>query len=250
VELSDTVDTALGGKVSIVQPKKGYRFSVDAVLLARFASSLPGESIVDLGCGSGVVGLCMLKLSLGRKLLGVDIQQDFIDRANHAKELNGFGDDATFRVADISNRSELGRGGVADIVVSNPPYRQVGEGRISPDPSVAIARHEIKATLVDVVGAAAHLLKRGGVFCAVYPAFRLDELLVTCRELGLMPQTLRMVHSTPDGNATIALLSADKGGKAPLTVSPPLILHPCTDNGNKYSDEAIRLLGGEDIFDV
>jgi tRNA1Val (adenine37-N6)-methyltransferase len=250
-EECDTLDAALGGKVYVYQPRKGYRFSVDAILLARFAAEVEGEMVVDLGCGGGVVGLCMLRLSPGRTLLGLEIQEAFVARAIRAVKLNDFDGKASFRCADISKPGQLGKAGVADIVVSNPPYRQVGEGRLSPDPSVAIARHEVRATLRDVVGAAAYLLKRGGSFCAIYPAFRLDELIGECRRQGLAPHTLRTIHSTADGNATLALLRAEKGGRGTFSVVAPLILHPQTDRqegkGDKYSEEAIRLLGGEDI---
>lgn len=253
-EERDTLDTALGGKVWVYQPRKGFRFSVDAILLARFAAEVEGKRVVDLGCGSGVVGFCMLRLSPGRTLLGLELQEEFVSRALRAVEPNDFIGKADFRCADLTQIDQLGKAGAADLVVSNPPYRQVGEGRLSPDPSVAIARHEVRATLKDVVAAAAHLLKKGGSFCAIYPAFRLDELIGECRSQGLCPHTLRTIHSTADGNATLALLRAEKGGKGAFSVAAPLILHPEMDrhkgNGDKYTQEAIRLLGGEDIGDV
>lgn len=253
----ETLDTALGGRVKVYQPRKGYRFSVDAVLLARFASpvvaTLNAPRVVDLCCGSGVIGLCLWELGGVGELQGLDIQQEFIKRALRAREANGYdAGKVDFRQVDLKNREELGRGGVADLVLSNPPYRPVGEGRLSADPSVAVARHEVEATLGDVVSAAAHLLKNGGSFFVVYPAFRLDHLLVECRRLGLAPQTLRLIHSNMSGNATLALLRAVKGGREQMAVLPPLYLHPerskgAMASGEKYSGEANQLLGGEDI---
>ena len=115
------------------------------------------------------------------------------------------------------------------------------------DPSVAIARHEVRLTLAQNVAAAAHLLKSGGSYCTVYPSQRLDELLNACREHGLSPKVLRLIHPKLGAEASLALLRAEKGARGGLSVVSPLLLHPAEGDGRKYSEEASRLLGGEDI---
>ncbi|MEW6489262.1 MAG: methyltransferase domain-containing protein, partial [Thermodesulfobacteriota bacterium] len=136
----ETGDSALGGTVRLVQPQKGYRFGVDAVLLARFAAERPAARALDLGCGCGAVTLCLLALGGAREVLGIDIQEQMVDRARRGARWNGLEERARFEVADLR---ELGRSIAPqsfDLVVSNPPYRPAASGRTSPDPACALAR--------------------------------------------------------------------------------------------------------------
>jgi len=236
-------DTALGGRVKVLQPRKGYRFSVDAILLARFASSRKVENCADLGSGSGVVGLCLLALGSTQKLLGVDIQEKFVDLAKSAALLNGFDARAAFVVGDVRNMGPDCKGASMDLVVSNPPYRPTQGLRHSPDETVAIARNEVCGSLEDFVAAASYLLKKEGTFCAVYPASRCHILLATALAKGLNPVRVRFVHPRCGEAASLVLLEAVKGGRGSLVVEPPLMLHDGKLSARKYSDEAEALLG-------
>lgn len=238
----ETLDAALGGALRIIQPVNGYRFSVDALLLAGFASRIPAERIVDLGCGSGVVGLALLEKLNGGQLLGLDIQKEFAQRAARAAQLNGRNGQAQFQTLDIRSVPDALPGGGAELVVCNPPYRPVGAGRLSPNPSVAVARHELEVTLPDIFRAARHLLAMGGSCCLVYPAYRLGVLLASCREAGLVIGKLRMVHPRLGDPASLVLLRAVKGRYEEVEVASPLILHG-PSGGEKYSEEARRILG-------
>lgn len=240
----ETADAALGRAVRIIQPAKGYRFSVDAVLLARFAAACGARQAVDLCCGSGVVGLCLLALGGAESVLGIDIQPEFVDRARRSARWNGWDRDrAWFETADIRNVSGLGRAGVADLVVANPPYRPLSEGKASEDPAIAAARHEVHADLDAAAAAAAHLLKVRGTFCVVYPARRLAGLLAGCRAARLEPKRIRLVHPREGEEASLALVEAVKGACEGLRVNSPLILHGVSGVGEKYSEEARFLLG-------
>ena len=238
----ETADGALGGALRMIQPAKGYRFSVDAFLLAGFAAEHPASRVVDLGCGSGVVGLSLLVRGGAQVLLGVDIQSEFVDRACRSAQLNGWESQAKFQQLDIRELPAVLPRASAELVVCNPPYRPVGEGRISPNPSVAVARHELELTLPDVFAAAFHLLGLGGTCCLIYPAYRLPILLGSCRDAGLEPERLRMGHPRLGEPAHLVLLRARKGNCEGVEVTAPLILHG-PQGGAKYSDEARCLLG-------
>ena len=236
----ETADTALGGAVPVIQPRKGYRFSVDSILLARFAAEKTADRAVDLGCGCGVVALCLLRLGAAREAVGVDIQEDMVDRARRAAARSAWAARASFVCGDLRQPSGRFEPGEFDLALSNPPYRPLPSGRLSPNPGLAVSRHEVACTLGDLAGAAAYLLVPGGNLCVVYPAARIAVLLAECRSRGLEPKVLRLVHPTEDSAASLALVRCVKGGGEGLDVSPPLILHA---PGARYSREAERLLG-------
>jgi tRNA1Val (adenine37-N6)-methyltransferase len=236
-----TLDGALGGAVTLVQPADGYRFSLDAILLARFAAETPASVVLDLGCGCGVVGLCVLALGGAERLEGVDIQAQMVDCARGSARRSGLGERAAFRVGDYRERIGVLPGGGYPLVVSNPPYRPPGSGQLSPRPGVALARHEVCGTVEDLARSAAGALRQGGSFCVVYPAARLPMLLAACEGSGLQPRSLRCVYPRERRPASLVLLRCTKGAGGGLEVRPPLVLHGA--GGAKYSAEAATLLG-------
>ncbi|NTU59453.1 MAG: methyltransferase, partial [Deltaproteobacteria bacterium] len=227
----ESADAALGGAVRLLQPKKGYRFSLDAVLLARFAAERPAPRAVDLGCGCGVVGLCLLALGGAQALVGVDVQPDMVDRAARAARGNGFGERARFLEGDLCRIDGLLPARSAELVVSNPPYRALGKGRLSASPGASVARHEVACRLDDVVSAADHLLGVRGELCLVYPAERAAAAVEACRRRGLEPRELWPVYPGPGATASLVLFRAVKGAAEGLTVRAPLFLHA---EGVKY----------------
>jgi len=236
----ETPDAALGGAVRLIQPRKGYRFALDSVLLARFAAERPAGRALDLGCGCGVVSLCLLALGGAQEMVGVDIQGEMVERARRSAGWNGLAGRARFESLDL--RQVRGRlpAQSFELVVSNPPYRPAAAGRLSPEPSAALARHEVACDLRDVAGAAAYLLGTGGEFCVVYPASRLANALAACRGARLEPKLLWPVHPRRGELATLVLLRCARGGGEGLELRSPLFLHV---DGARFSSEAERLLG-------
>lgn len=239
----DTVDSAFGGEVSIVQPAKGYRFSVEAPLLARFAALRGGKSMVDLGCGSGIIGMCLLQLLPEATLVGIDLMAEHITRARAGASLNGWSGRARFEVCDVRRAFDCLAKSKADLVVSNPPFRSPDSSKISPNESVAVARNELHGRLRDFTDAAAFALRRGGSLCVVYPASRLDYLLESVLASGLCPATLRFIHPRNGIKASFVLCHAVKGAVQGITVESPLFLHGESGDARKYSEEAEGLIG-------
>jgi tRNA1(Val) A37 N6-methylase TrmN6 len=169
------------------------------------------------------------------------------ERARRSAAWNGWGERARFLSGDLRSIGDVLPGRAFPLVVANPPYRPVGSGRVSPEGSCAVARHEVSCRLADVLAAAQYLLKERGEFCTVYPARRLGELMAGCRAAGLEPRAVRLVHPRAGQPATLALLRCEKGGREELEVRWPLVLHPDEGLGAaKYSEEAARLLGPPD----
>jgi len=215
------LDFFLDGRLKLIQFRDGYRFSIDAVLLAQFASIRPGEVVLDLGTGSGIIPLILLLTKPVGHVFGLDIQADLIHQAARNAKLNG-----------LEKRMDVVRGdfrkvpfasGMANLVVCNPPYRKMKSGRINPDPQKAIARHEILGSLDDLLVAVARLLAKKGRFALVYPATRLAEVLARMRHVNLEPKRIRIHYPDLDSNAKLALVEASLGGRPGLEVLPPLL---------------------------
>jgi len=240
----ETVDSILGGSLRLIQPRRGYRFSVDAILLGRFIRPRPGARILELGAGCGVISIMAAALYGPREAAAIELQSELADLIARNAALNNL---AAVRAvaADLRTRAI---GGVApasfDLVIANPPYRAAGSGRRSPNAGRNLARAESAATLDDFVAAAARYLKHGGKAAFVFAASRGAELLSELHAHRLEPKRLRMVHPRRDLSATTMLVEARKGGGIELEVEPPLILYAAK---GIYSEEAASMLGAPPI---
>jgi tRNA1Val (adenine37-N6)-methyltransferase len=111
----------------------------------------------------------------------------------------------------------------ADIVICNPPYRQVSTGRLNPDPRRAIARHEILASIDDILHAAKGLLRKRGRLAVIYPALRLVDILMRMRGYGLEPKKVQIAYPSVESSAKLALIEAWVGGRPGLEICPPVV---------------------------
>ncbi|MBW2184480.1 MAG: methyltransferase, partial [Deltaproteobacteria bacterium] len=145
----ERLDELFDGRLRIIQKKEGYRFSVDAILLAHFSSQLSANSIIDLGTGSGVIPLILARKGTVPTIVGVEVQKEMADMAKRTIALNGFTERVSILHEDLKELRNRFNASSFDLVVSNPPYYPVGDGRINPDEQKAIARHEILAKMED-----------------------------------------------------------------------------------------------------
>ena len=240
---STTQDVILGDRLSLVQPKGGYRFSVDALLLAHFAAVKPGNRVVDLGTGVGVVALALaLKMEHGR-VIAVELQSRLADLARINALDNRVGAEVEVLEKDWTELTATDVGGPADHVVANPPYRRLGSGRINPEDEKARARHEINGNADTCIAAAGRLLRSGGLFSVIYPAVRMAGLFYSLRETGLEPKRLRNIHSRQGEEAKLVLAEARKDSGEGLVIEPPLYMYQ-GQKGRDYTPEASAIIQG------
>jgi tRNA1Val (adenine37-N6)-methyltransferase len=236
---SETTDSILDGAITLIQPRRGYRFSVDAVLLGRFIRPRPGARIVELGAGCGIISIMAARLYAPREVVALELQPQLAELAQRNAVLNGVtvmrAVAADIRVSKIAAVTEAS----FDLAIANPPYRSAGSGRRSPDRGRDQARAESDAALRDFVTAASRYLKHGGKAAFVFTAARAAELISELRAARLEPKRIRMVHPRRDLSATTILVEARKGGGVELEVEPPLILYAAK---GVYSEEARSLL--------
>jgi len=185
----------IGGGLKIIQSRNNYRFSEDSILLANFVDLNPGESLLDLGTGSGILPLLLIQRERNLNITGLEIQQDLVSMAQRSIKYNGLEKRITIVQGDLKEADSLFSETKWDKIVTNPPYFCVDEGRISPRDNVAIARHEIKCTLADIVKTASLLLKPKGSFYIVHKHQRLDELIFLCKERGFIPHKIQPIFA-------------------------------------------------------
>ncbi len=219
----ESIDDFMDGRLQLIQSRKGYRFSIDAILLSEFASFKPGDILVDLGTGCGIIPLVILLKRAIRHAYGLEIQPELADQAIRNAQLNGFGNKMDVILGDI--RHPPLRPSSADVVICNPPYRQKESGRINPDPQRAIARHEIRASLDDVLDTARRLLRPKGRLAMIYPAVRLVDIIVRMRSFNLEPKRIRVIYPSLESEAKLILIEAAADGRGGVKLMKPLIHH-------------------------
>ena len=236
--VSYTTDSFFNGQIRVKQYRSGYRFSIDAVLLASQAYPQAADKVVDLGTGCGIIALIMAYRRKDITVYAVEIQADLTQLAISNVKANLLEDRITVLDMDMKKLKPDATSGPVDLVVSNPPYRRSGSGRINPDNQRAVARHELKANLYDVVRTARRMLKTSGRFVTIYPAGRTADILSQMRVAGVEPKFIRTIHSGPSSDAKLILIEGVKGGNPGLKIAPPLFVY---DQNGDYTDEVQRM---------
>lgn len=237
----ETIDGAFDGRVAVIQRRDGFRFALDSLLLTRFVEVQRRERIVDLGTGNGVVALSLAVLNGGVEVVGVELQEAMVDRAERGLTLNGLEDRVRMVQGDVRDVEKEFPAGSFDAAVCNPPYRPPRSGRVNPDRERLLARHEVEGGLADFVRAGAYLMRHRGHMSLVYPSERAVELFAVMRQLNLEPRRARFVYSFPNAPATLVLAEGVKGARTSLVVLPPLVIYQRED---EYTEEMAGLLAG------
>lgn len=237
---TETIDELQGYGLRIVQERHGYRFSLDPLLLCAFASPAPGARVIDLGTGSAVIPLVLARRTEETTFVGVELLDGMAELAQRNVQLNGLADRITILREDVLGIRKRFPVSSFDLVLSNPPYRKRGTGKVSPKAGRDDARHESTATLADFLAAAKYLVKPTGRICFIYHPARLPELFAEAQLQKLAPMRLRLVHGTADAEARMALVEFAKGRRGDLKVLPPLVVRT---NSFDYTAEVAEILG-------
>ena len=225
VGADETLDDIAGGRLKVLQKAKGYRFSLDALLLAHFVCLQPGEQVLEMGAGSGVVSLILADRWKQSTITGIDIQEEVVAMAVKSAAINGLADKVALRQVDVKNIDAAFARGSFDVAVANPPYRKLKSGRINADRKKALARHEIAGTIRDFLRAASYVLKPAGRAYFIYPATRMVELMFSMREAVIEPKRLRMVYSNHREAGKFILVEGVKDGGEELELMSPLFIY-------------------------
>ncbi len=234
-----TADALLRGRVRLFQPARGARVSLDPVLLAGFLAP-PFGRFLDIGCGTGALAFLLLARDEAATGLAVELQPKLSALAARGRDENGWRDRLEILGGDVRALGATLGAARFDLVATNPPYRTIDEGLPSPIEERALSHHEIALTLPEWLDVAARAVRPGGRVAAILPASRTVDLGVEMRARDLTPLRLRTVHPYADRPASRILVEAERAGRKPLTIEPPLVLHV---EGVRYTPEALSLLG-------
>lgn len=235
-----TLDSLRRFDLTIAQPRQGYRFSLDALLLADFVACPDDARLADLGTGCGVIPLVLCRRLPGATALGFDSNGDMARLAAENARRNGLEPRVAVVERDILELRRHYPVSSFDGVTANPPFRTPQSGRISPRAGRDTARHESSAGLFDFLATAKYLVRPGGRIWFVHLPDRLTEFIHVAARLNLSLLRLRMVHPDPGSPARIFLAELAKGRKGSTIVLPPLLVRG-QDGG--YTTEAGRILG-------
>ncbi len=220
----ETLDTFFGGKLQIIQKKKGYRFSIDAILLSQFVKIRKDERVIDLGTGCGILPLLLSQTTKAHSFVGVELQEGLAECARKNVRLNHLENKISVLQQDLRQLRKDLPAGSFDAVLSNPPYRKNRSGRINPSSEKAIARHEIEGELEDLISIVSYLLPAKGRGYFIFPATRAIDLLAALRSRELEPKRLQFVHPRMGEEAKFVLTESVKSSGVELKVATPLIL--------------------------
>ncbi|MBW2367889.1 MAG: tRNA1(Val) (adenine(37)-N6)-methyltransferase [Deltaproteobacteria bacterium] len=239
VKISDvTSDTFFNGRLRIKQDRAGYRFSIDAVILAHIAGENPGKQVLDLGTGCGIIPLILAYRHPEIRIVGVEVQPELAELAKGNITDNQMADRIRIQCRDLKTLTPDPALQPFDLVLGNPPFYPAQAGRINPNRQRAIARHEITVTLSDVVQTASRMLETNGRFLTLYPAERLAEVLTELAACKLEARMLRMIHMETGRPAKLFVVEGVKNAKSELTIRPPLVIY---NKPGVYSAEAARM---------
>lgn len=237
---NERIDDLQRNGYRIIQNKDKFCFGMDAVLLSGFARVNPGDRVIDLGTGTGIIPILLEAKYEGEHYTGLEIQEEMAEMAARSVRLNGLEEKIDIVKGDICRARELLGLAVFDVVTCNPPYMNDAHGLKNPELPKAIARHEVLCTLEDVVRESAGILKPGGHFFMVHRPHRLIEIISTLVKYKLEPKRMKMVHPFVDKDANMVLIEAVRGGKSMIKVEPPLVVY--RDVG-VYTDEIYEVYG-------
>jgi len=235
-----TKDSLFGGRLQIRQSRSGYRFSMDAVVIANQADIKANDRVLDMGTGCGVIALILAHLHPDITVYGVEIQKNQADIATSNVRDNNLEKRVTILHQDLKTLSPQQTTGTVDVVICNPPHIEKFCGRISFNDQLAVSRHEIKLTPEDLVKVAKKMLCRSGRLIMIYPAERLVDLIDRMRSCGIEPKRISVLYTKADTHAKRVLIEGVKGGKPGIKINKPLIIYNADDT---FTATARRIFG-------
>lgn len=224
--------------LQLIQNPDWFCFGMDAVLLSAFVRVKKEQVCLDLGCGNGVIPILLAGRTEGSSFTGLELQPDIAEMAGRSVQYNHLEEKVHIIHGDIKEATSIFGAASFDVITSNPPYLTQSHGLVSETDHKAIARHELKCTLEDVVANAARLLRPGGHFFLVHRPFRLAEIISCMVAHKLEPKRMRLVYPYVDREPNMVLLEGVRGGNARVEVEKPLIVY---ERENVYTEEVRRL---------
>ena len=227
--------------LKIIQNKDGFCFGIDSILLSDFAKEIKkGSKVIDLGTGTGIIGILLCMKTELSKIIGVEIQKEVYDMAKRSIKLNNLENKFEIINENIKNLENIIETGTFDAVVTNPPYKKIGTGLTNENEKKLISRHEITANLEDFIKVSYRMLKDKGTLYMVHRPDRMVDIIELLRKYKLEPKKIKFVYPNANKDANLILLKAVKNANPFLKIETPLYVY--NQNG-EYTDEILKIYG-------
>ena len=218
-------DLQLSG-YEIIQDSRKFCFGVDAVLLSDFVKVKPGERVLDMGTGTGVIPILLSAKTKGKHFTGLEIQEESADMARRSVALNGLQEKIDIVTGDIKEAADIFGTASFNVITINPPYMIDNHGLKNCGDARTIARHEVLCTLEDILRESSRILEESkGRFYMIHKPFRLAEIMLKMCSYRIEPKRIQFVHPYIDKEPTMVLIEGMKGGKSRVKVEPPIIMY-------------------------
>ena len=225
------------GKVVVYQYLRGYRFSIDAPILADFLPTTDHPAL-EIGCGCGIISLLALHQGKFPSIRGLEIQEEQAGLARKNALENGMADRFEVFCGDFLKEHHRFKG--TKVILTNPPYLSTGSGKLSPDPMVRRSKWDLSLPLSDLLKKTSEILDADGNFFLIYPHSRFDEFMEEARQVQLFPVRRRTVHSFKHGKAERFLIQLSTS-RAEEEVLAPLVIFR---SPGEYTAEMERIFSG------
>ncbi|HAA43127.1 MAG TPA: tRNA1(Val) (adenine(37)-N6)-methyltransferase [Ruminiclostridium sp.] len=228
--------------LKIIQKDDGFCFGLDAVLVSNFADVRKNDCVIDLGTGTGIISILIAGKTEAKSITGIEIQEDMAEMANRSIKLNNLQDRVKIICGDLRKSPEIFGISKFDVVVTNPPYMNVGGGLLNPNEKKAISRHEILCTLEDIMKVSEKILKPMGRFVMVHRPDRLVDIIWFMRKYSIEPKYMRFVYPSANKKANLILIKGTKQARPQLKMMEPLYVY---NEKGQFTDEINKIYGRE-----
>ncbi len=211
-------------ELALRQPKEGYRFSIDAIILAKFTRIKKGAEVIELGAGCGVISLILARTYPDSNIIAIEIQNDLYRLLKENIEINKTTNVTPLNL-DIRCLNKHFAAGIFDHVVANPPFRRVETGRLCFHSQEALSRHEILINMEELLQISRFLLRPGGKLSIIYPAERTSELIAAMSSIKIEPKRLQFVYPNKIRPARLILAEGIKDAGIETKIEPPLFIN-------------------------
>ena len=232
----ETLEDLPSVNCKIIQKKKGFRFTVDSILLVNFLKLKKNTNLLDIGTGTGIMPLLLCRKEEINLITAVEIETEIAKMFEKTIEINSLESKIKLINTDIKNYKEE----PFDMIISNPPYMKLNEGYVSPHDYRAGARHEVNLDLKELLINGKRLLKNGGSFNLVYRTNRFMEVLDEAKMLNLNVKRVRFIYSKPNQSSDLFMIEMIKGFKCACVVEEPLYIY---NEHGEYTEELKKYYG-------
>jgi tRNA1(Val) A37 N6-methylase TrmN6 len=234
-----TEDSFLGGALTVLQPKAGYRAGMDAVLLGAAIPAVAGQTILDVGCGVGTAGLCLARRVSDIRVCGLEVQPAIHALAETNACRNGLSDRVEFVRGDVRAKGGVLAARSFDHVISNPPYIPEDKGRVSGLAHADKSKRESEVDLAEWIDAMLYWVRERGYITVIHRADRLHEIL------GLLSPRIGAIRVCPvwpkrGRDANRVVVQGRREAKAGITLSPGIVVRLEDDTVSAEMEEIQR----------